>query len=134
MMKWIIIYVICVIILLIVTTLSIKSDPEDAKRNARIYTTFYLITFIPIINIIVVILFFIGVLVRYTSDLVIKIIGIFIKQEKKKIEIRLNEAEKYKLFKQGMIDIGMFKDQTGIEDFINGIRVANALINDKGGK
>lgn len=115
------------IIMLAHTTWKIKND-SNAKEEVGYYTLLYVGSMAPVINI----FYFFGIISINIVALLIFIteciINYFCKYEKEKIQKEISEIEKFKILKKMLIEAQQFKDEQAIENFINGIQVANKLI------
>jgi len=128
----IIIYLLSMVFSLIIIIFLFSHDLNLVRDNALGVCIMCTIAFIPEVNMVFVLmsLLIIVLLIIYKS--VEKIIGLFVNKMDKKEMLELSEIEKFKIFKQGMINEGQFKDEVGIEDFITGMQVAEKLMSSKG--
>lgn len=127
----VIIYLVSAIIIIAVTTFVIKFDVYLAEKNPVWFTLAYILSLIPYLNVPICIIMIIGMIGFLMYLLVVHIIKYFVGLEEKDIKKQLDESKKYDILIRGLIDAKYFNDNNSVDEFIDGVLVADALIGKK---
>lgn len=125
-MFWIrIIYIVITIISLSVIVYDIKDNLVGTIDNIGLCFIIFIWSIVPFLNFFLL-LYFINLKLPLLKKFLLK--KVYRKEEEKK-KLKLDIIKRYQVFRQISIDIGYFKSQEEIDEFIDGVQVANALIN-----